>query len=264
MLGTYGKSSYFLWDISGNISWNRAKWDHFEEPEYTEDWQIRTKKYSGNWVDRSIGYLTDGLFTSQEEINNLGYNQDGNDNKNLRPGDVKILDYNKDGVINEQDMVVIGRGNVPNWMAGLNMNVGYRNFDLSALLQGAFGYSVGIAAKGGSTLYFDERWTTENNNKNGIVPRPGSFSPTNGNPSDFWLKNAGYLRLKTISLGYKLPESITQRANLKLVKAYIAAFNILTFNKLGKYQVDPEFVANNPGGSYPQQKTITVGLNITL
>lgn len=264
MLGTAGKSADFRWDISGNISWNRAKWDHYEEPEYTEEWQIRTNKNSGNWTDRSIGYLTDGLFTSQEEINNLGYNQDGNDNKNLRPGDVKIIDYNKDGKINQEDMVVIGKGNVPNWMAGLNMNVAYRNFDLSALLQGAFGYSTGIAAKGGSTLYFEERWTPENNRKDGIVPRPGSFSPTNGYASDFWLKDAGYLRLKTISLGYQLPAIITSRINVKMVKAYIAAFNILTFNKLAKYQVDPEFVANNPGGSYPQQKTITVGLNISL
>lgn len=263
-LGTVGRTSEFRWDVAGNVSWNRAKWDHFEEPEYAEEWQIRTRQNSGNWVDRNIGYLTDGLFTSQDEINALGYNQDGNGNANLRPGDIKILDYNGDGVINEQDMVVIGGGTLPNWMAGLNMSLSYRNFDFSALLQGATGYSTGIAAKGGSTLYFEERWTPDNNKKDGLVPRPGSFSPTNSTPSDFWLKDAGYLRLKTVSLAYTLPIRITSIANVKQVRAYISGYNLLTFNKLARYQVDPEFLANNPGGSYPQQKTVMVGINVTL
>ncbi len=264
MLGTFNRVADLTVDISANVSWNRAKWDHYEEPEYTEDWQIRTAKLSGNWVDRSIGYLTDGLFTSADEISKLGYNQDGNENANLRPGDIKILDYNGDGVINQQDMVVIGQGNIPNWMAGLNINLAYRNFDLSALVQGAFGYSVGIAAKGGSSLYFDERWTPDNNRRDGIVPRPGSFSPTNGFASDFWLKEAGYARLKSISLGYTVPQSLISRANIKQVKAYVAGYNLFTYNKLAQYQVDPEFMANNPGGTYPQQRTVTVGLNITL
>lgn len=264
MLGTYGRSGDVKWDVSGNISWNRAKWKYYDDPEFTEEWEIRTKKLTGNWDDRAIGFLTDGLFTSQEEIKNLGYIQDGNDNSKLRPGDIKIIDFNGDSVINDKDMVEIGKGSVPHWMAGLNMNVAYKNFDISALLQGAFGNSVGIAAKGGSEIYFKERWTPENNSRDALVPRPGSFSPTNGKPSDFWLKPGGYLRLKALSLGYNMPSNILERVNIKAIRAYVAAYNLLTFSKLTKYDVDPEFISNNPGSSYPQQRTITFGLNLTL
>ncbi|MEG1748448.1 MAG: SusC/RagA family TonB-linked outer membrane protein, partial [Tannerellaceae bacterium] len=89
-IGTANSKGDFSYDISANMSWARAKWDHYEETNYTDPDQIRINKKSGLWADREFGYVSDGLFTSQEEINALPYSyaELGGNNATLRPGDV--------------------------------------------------------------------------------------------------------------------------------------------------------------------------------
>lgn len=261
-LGTKGSMGELFWNVKGNLSWSRAKWMHYEEPDYTDPDQIRIQQKSGQWVDRVFGYKTDGLFTSQEEIDNLGYNQDGNTtpNSTLNPGDVKYVDINEDGIINWKDRVNLG-STKPNWLVGLNLNLNYKAFDFTALFQGALSYNTIVTFRRGSVfsdVYYNERWTPENNDKNALIPRIGGAGVARN--SDFNIKNASYLRLKSLALGYTLPEVV----GIDKVRLYLAGTNLLTFSKLNDFNIDPESPSSRGGLYYPQQKTISLGVDFTF
>jgi TonB-linked SusC/RagA family outer membrane protein len=265
-LGTAGKINELSYIINGNVSWSRAKWDHYEEPNFTDQDQARINTRSGKWTDRQFGYLADGIFTSQKEIDDLAFDQDQRGNATLRPGDLRLKDVNGDGVLDWRDQVEIGQGNVPHWMLGLNTDLRYKNFDFSALFQGAMGHHTYITffqGKNYASYVYDERWTQENNNPNALVPRLGGAG-TNHNYTDARYKKAGYVRLKSVALGYSLPKPLLNRLRVTQVRFYLAATNILTFNKLGKYDIDPEAPTSESGRYYPQQKTISFGANLSF
>ena len=266
-LGTSGKINDFNYDISGNLSWARSKWEHYEEPVYTDPDQKRIFQISGKWTDYTYGYKTKGLFTSQAQIDALGYDMDGQGNQSLKPGDLIFLDTNGDGKVDWKDQVGIGKGTTPEWMLGLNTNLKYKNFDLSALFQGAFGYynfiSPGIGGVQPKWM-FDWRWTPENDNANAFIPRPGSTSSAGGSVNDHYYEKAGYLRLKTFSIGYNLPSYLLQHIKFSRLRIYAAGTNLYTFNKLKRFNIDPEVPSGNTGQSYPQQLTITLGINASF
>ena len=262
-VGTSGYVEDFKWDVSANLSWSRSKWNHYEEPAYTDSIQARLYKNSDRWTDRVLGYKSEGLFTSQQQIDDLKFDQDGQANKTLRPGDIRYQNTNGDGKLDWKDQVQIGKGQVPHWMMGLDINLKYKNFDLSALFQGAFGYYTWIAMIKNSVEFYDNRWTEKNNNPNALVPRLGGAG-TNGLSSDFYLKKAGYLRLKVLNIGYTLPARWLEKAKLKQVRIYVAGSNLFTFDKLKKYGTDPEAPSGLSGLYYPQQKTISLGVNVSL
>jgi TonB-linked SusC/RagA family outer membrane protein len=262
LIGTEGRTNDFTWNISANISWSRAKWDHYEEPEYTDPDDIRIKKRSGKWLDIAYGYLSDGLFTSQDEIDNLGYDQDQKGNSSLRPGDIRYKDLNLDGKIDWRDQTEIGKGTFPHWMFGFNSTLTYRNFDFSMLVQGATGYNNFVRLSATNVEYYNQRWTAENNNPNAFVPRLGG-STTNNWQSDHQLKNVFYARFKTVSLGYSVPDSLLKKLNAEGLRIYFAGTNLFTFSSLNKYGIDPE----SPSGVfsyYPQERTFSIGLNLSL
>ena len=268
-VGTTGKFGELTYDVSANISWSRSKWGHYEEPVYTDPDQERIYKRSGQWTDRTFGYLTDGLFTSQEEITALPYNQDLKGNTSLRPGDVKYLDLNDDKKIDWKDQVVVGKSTTPHWMMGSSISLKYKNFDLSALLQGAFGYTTNTNIRGGygsifSSRVFETRWTEENNNKYALVPRIGG-SGANRNTSDFYYKDAFYLRLKTFAIGYSLPKQWLSAAGIEQFRVFASGTNMLTYNKLKEYEVDPEAPMDVDAlRYYPQQRVISLGVNLSF
>ena len=268
-LGTQGKTGQWNWDVSANISWSRDKWMHYEEPSYTDSDDIRMSKRSGRWTDVVYGYKSDGLFTSQEEINRLGFNQDNNPttpNASLRPGDIRYVDTNGDGLLDWRDQVEIGKGSLPRWMYGTTVNLRFRQFDLSALLQGSFGYFVNLGSlrPGGvfSDLAYEERWTETNNDPNALIPRLGGKGLDR--ISDYNYKNAAYLRLKTLAIGYTLSPSLTRSAGIQQVRLYLAGTNLFTISELNKYNVDPEAPSSRIGLYYPQQRTVSAGAIVTL
>jgi len=260
-LGTSGKLGEVSYDFSGNISWSRSKWNHFEEPNYTDLDQKRIYQNSGKWTDRTFGYLSDGLFTSQSQIDQLNFDEDLQGNKTLRPGDIRYKDVNKDGKLDWKDQVDIGKGQNPHWMVGFSTNLKYKNFDFTALFQGAFGYYTYINLSLPSTLMYESRWTTTNNNPNAIVPRLGG-APTNANLSDYYYKKSGYLRLKSSSLGYTIPKVWLDKIAFSQIRFSVSGTNLLTYNRLSKYGQDPE--APNTGYYYPQQRTISLGVNASF
>jgi TonB-linked SusC/RagA family outer membrane protein len=267
VLGTVGNQGDFIYDISGNISWSRAKWDHYEETERTDPDEIRLYQGSGKWTDRRIGYRSDGLFTSQAEIDALTFDQDLRGNETLRPGDIRYIDENGDGRLDWRDQVVLGPGTTPHWMYGINLNVKYRNFDLSTLFQGAFGYYTHIVLLHGSKFNSEQiynlRWSENNNDAHALIPRLGGAS-TNNLTSDYRLKSAGYLRLKTLAFGYSLPRNLLDNIHVQQARVYISGINLLTFDKLRKYNIDPEMPDGQGGYYYPQQRTVSLGLNVSF
>ena len=265
-IGTTGQLNDLYWNISGNVSWSRAKWDHYEEPDYADADQRRINARSGLWTDRQFGYVADGIFTSQDQIDHLGFDQDQKGNTTLRPGDQRLKDINGDKVLDWKDQVEIGQGTTPHWMAGLNADLKYKDFDCSVLFQGAMGhytYITFMQGKNYPTYVYDERWTPENNNPNALVPRLGGAG-TNNYYTDSRYKKAAYLRLKTIALGYSIPKRLLDQVKISQVRFYVAATNILTFDKLTQYQIDPEAPTSEGGRYYPQQKTISFGANVSF
>jgi len=273
VIGTTGNLGNFSYDVSGNISWSRSKWVKYEEPEYTDPDQKRLYQLTGQWTDRRIGYLSDGLFTSQAEINALPYvYKDLNSNSTLRPGDVKYLDTNNDKVLDWKDQQVIGEGSMPHWMYGVNTTFHYKNFDLTALFQGAFGFTSNIALdqKGSddrlvqSVLLYDNRWTEANNNPNAKVPRPGG-SPTNMLYSDYRNHSVSYLRLRSVSLGYDISNNLLTKLGFSKSRIYLAGTNLFTLSSVKKYGVDPEMQDGiKVGNYYPQQRTLSLGIDLSF
>jgi hypothetical protein len=264
-----GRLSY---DVSANISYSRAKWRHYDETDYTDADAIKIRKVTGKWTDLMWGYKTDGLFTTQKEIDDVGYVLDGNGNTSIHPGDIKYIDANGDKVIDWKDSKVIGKGGLPKVMFGLNFKVEYRNFDLAGLFQGATGRSLnvtqGIDSRRAPSVYlFENRWTTENNNKHALYPRQGA-TPSNNYGSDFWLKDASYLRLKELGLGYNFTRLVKAKTGISNLRVYLAATNVFTLSKLLKLGVDPEVLGETyskvPGAVYPKQKTFSAGVNLSF
>jgi len=267
LLGSVFNVGEFTFDVSGNIAWSRDKWIHKEEPEYTDPDEIRMTKESGNWTDRLFGYKSDGLFTSQAEIDALEFEQDNNGNKTLRPGDVRFVDMNGDGKLDWRDKVELG-AKFPHWTTGINVNIRYRDFDFTALFQGAFGYYTDVwVIKPQNKVYpkevYELRWTEENNNRNALVPRMGGSS-LNESASDYRYKKGNYLRLKSAAIGYTIPSRILRKLSIEQARITLSGTNLLTFDKLKKYNLDPEVPFGQGGYYYPQQRTFSLGLNVSF
>ncbi len=274
-MGHKNTISDFVYSVSGNVSWTRARWEHFEEAEYTDTDDIRIKQKTGNWVNRTFAYQSDGLFTSQEEIDNHPLNQDGTGNATIKPGDVRYLDYSgpdgvPDSVLDWRDQVEIGKSSVPELMFGITFSAKYKGFDFDMLWQGAGNSIVRIGSvlpNSTRTPYefvYDNRWTEDNNNANAQLPRLSSNSYThNTYHSDFWYVNGAYFRLKNLNFGYTFPKQWMNAIGIERLRIYFAGTNLITFSELKKWDRDPEG-PNNQAYYYPQQKTYSFGLSLSL
>lgn len=259
LIGTKNNNNELTYNISTNISYTRAKWEDVEEPEYivgSDEERIYEK--SGQWADVTFGLQSDGLFTSQDEIDALTFDQDGANNATLRVGDMKYLDTNDDGTLDFKDQVEIGKSTIPNWIFGFSSSFKYKNFDLSLLFQGAFNFYKNINVLHQSTPMYNNRWTEDNNNSNAFVPRKGNDA-NNYKFSDHFYKKSDYIRLKQLTFGYNIPTN----ENYK-VRLFFAGTNLLTFSGVNEFDLDPEAPNGSFGFYYPQQKTISFGLNLNL
>lgn len=270
----------FNYSIAATVTYAREKYRKWAESPYTDPDQIRIDKLEGNYTNRWIGYKSDGIFMSQEEIDNHYIDQDEQGNVSLKPGDIRYVDLNNDSLINWRDQDVIGYGDFPDLTYGLDMQVQYKGFSLSALFQGAsmFNSMISDVLRGplqNLSVPFDYqykyRWQPDpdnpgvNINPDARLPRllgEGVGTNTNNNKaSDFWLQDATYLRLKNLNISYTLPQSISGRTNINV---YLAGSNLITLSKLGIYKksVDPEMTQYQK--FYPPVKTVSLGVNVTL
>ena len=251
--------------------------EKFTDPDY-----IRIYGREGQWVNRRFGYLSDGVFMSQDEINNHPTIQDGNGNLTLRPGDIKYIDLDNNDTINFRDQDVIGyASNMPEITYGMGVNIKYKNLQLSTGLQGASKFSIyinGPAANmfnnGSIPLAYQYRYAWQphpdnpnvNINPEAMLPSASLSSSTNNSKvSDFWLRDVRYLRIKNINLSYNIPEKTFKKIGLKSTQVYVSSENLASWTNLGIYKntFDPEF---DPGTQatrrYPITRSYTVGLRV--
>jgi TonB-linked SusC/RagA family outer membrane protein len=263
VLGTRGSSNDLAWDITGNICYSREKWDKFAEALQADPDVARIKSKSGQYIDNIIGYKSDGLFTTQAQIDAAPKQINGS-NDAVKIGDIKLLDLNGDDKIDFRDQAVIGKGSFPHSTFALNNHLSYKNFDFVANFSGAFGYSFFAKYFGPTSKdYLDNRWTEENNDHGKLIPRPGSSNPNNSLVSDHYVKNAAYVRLKTLSLGYTIPEELTKKVSIQGLRIYASGYNLLTVGTSTKYYIDPE----GPYGQvqfYPVEYSIQFGIQVTF
>lgn len=268
MIGHNGLAGKVKYNIEGNVSWTRSKWDHFDEPVYVDANERYRLQKSGQWRNRWFGYKSDGLFRSQEEIDSYPLDQDGQGNKTISPGDIKFKDIDGDNKLTDRDRVVIGRSDVPELIFGLKGSFEWKSFDFSMLWQGASlvntMYNADLRRPFFDTatphVGFLDRFHPVNN-PDGEWPRM-SFdnSSNNDKESDFWIQNASYLRLKNVELGYSLPNHLLSKTKLQGVRFFFSGLNLLTIDNVDT--IDPEVGRGDRGWRYPTQKTFSFGFNL--
>lgn len=215
------------------------------------------------------GYETVGIYRSDDEYKNSGVKGVTN---NVGAGDLIYKDQNGDNKIDGNDRVYLGSPD-PKYVFGLTANASYKNFEMSVFFQGAadvkgymWGEAIGgISASEKPTTIYSDRFHPDLN-PNGTMPRAltsWSQNSPSSNPSDFWLKNASYLRMKNITIGYNLPQSFLNRVGIKGAKVYYSGQNLFTITSFLD-GFDPEAPAGNRGNYYPQVKTNVFGLNVNF
>lgn len=223
------------------------------------------KSVIGHPMGAQVGYVADGIFKSQEEIDNHA-TQDG-----AGIGRIRWKDIDHNGKITEADQEWIYNP-VPDFMYGFNIYLEYKNFDFTAFFQGVqgvdiisdlkketdiwAGLNIGFLNKGKRLL---DAWSVNNPDSN--IPAL-SLSDNNNEKrvSSYWVENGSYLKLRTIQLGYNFPQSIASKLAMQRLRMYVSAQNLFTIKSSSFTGVDPE----NPNYGYPIPLNITFGLNVTF
>jgi len=227
-----------------------------------------TRTQVGQPVNSFYGFKTNGIFQNQAEIDNYVSSNGTIIQPNAQPGDFKWVDMDDDGDIDSDDRGFLG-SSLPKFTFGFSLNLDYKNFDFFMFCQGASGNKIfqglrrlDIVNANYQTAALG-RWVGEGTSNS--HPRLTTNDTNNNfsNPSDFYLEDGDYLRLKTIQIGYSLPESILDKLGIDKLRIYYTAENLLTFTKYSGY--DPEIGGGIFGidrGYYPQAVTNQLGINL--
>lgn len=262
--------------VFGNVTYSNNKIVFQDEPIRKYGYQRSTGHHYGEFT----GYIAEGLFKDQADIDNSPTQQFGV----VAPGDIKYqhLTGKDDNVINAYDWTYLGKSWFPSWLYGAGFSVMYHKFDVSLFFQGV--QDVGIMANGSwisgdgwgsdgaGVVPFSgmgefpnntlanavDRWTPANPRQNAYYPRltMGSLGDNNYAGSTWWLKDGAYMRLKQASLGYTLSSVRLKRGGLSSLYFYLSGMNLLTFSKFKLW--DPELGSN--GAKYPITRTVTFGI----
>ena len=266
-IGYRGKISDFQYDLSGNIGTYRNKVTKLPETIAAKGTFGGNGVYSvvGHPMYSQVGYVYDGIFKSQDEIDNHAV-QNG-----AGLGRIRWKDLNGDNVINEKDQKWI-YDPTPDFMWGLNIYLQYKNVDLTMFWQGVQGVDVISDLKKETDLWSGlnisnlnkgrrllDAWTPLNNGSN--IPAISTMDNNNDKRvSSYFVENGSYAKLRTIQLGYNFPKSIYEKLYLTRLRAYVSAQNLLTIKSKKFTGVDPE----NANFGYPIPLNITFGLNLSF
>lgn len=267
-VGYRNKTSFGLkYDLTGNISTYRNKITSLPLT------VAANGTFGGNGVESvighpmgaQVGYVADGIFKSQEEVDNHA-TQEG-----AGLGRIRWRDINEDGKITEADQQWI-YDPTPDFTYGFNIYLEYKNFDLTMFWQGVQGVDIISDLKKNTDILTGTNVTNLNKGQrllNAWSPmNPGSSIPAltysdNNNEkrvSTYWVENGSYLKLRTIQLGYNFPKFIASKLYMERLRMYLSAQNLLTIKSSSFTGVDPE----NPNFGYPIPVNITFGINVTF
>jgi TonB-linked SusC/RagA family outer membrane protein len=214
------------------------------------------------------GFKTQGIFQNYAEIAKAAVQVPGTDpTTSTAPGDIRFVDINNDGVIDDKDRTNIGNS-FPTFTYGFTQNVTYRNFELSVFIQGSQGnkvlnftrwYTEGGVSNGNYSREVISRWTGEGSSNE--MPRVILNDPNGNNRvSDRFVEDASYLRIKNVRLAYALPEAWCKYTGFKKAQLYGSVQNLATFTKYTG--MDPEVGGGVDIGFYPQARTFLMGITV--
>ncbi|WP_321343093.1 TonB-dependent receptor [uncultured Draconibacterium sp.] len=266
-LGWHDRVGDFSYAVSANLSDFTSEMGDLGGIQFLGD----KVKFKGSEFDEWYGYVSDGLFQTQEEIDNSPVL-----NSNVRPGDIKYKDISgpdgvPDGIISpDYDRQLLG-GSLPRYQYGGNIQLGYKDFDFAMTFQGVGKQNVRYSTMMVQPLY--ENWgsiqsildgnswsvyNTEEQNRNVQFPRL-TYSNANGNyaMSDYWMFNGRYFRLKNVTLGYTIPSTLCEKVNISNVRVYGSISDVFSINKYPKGW-DPEV----SGSGYPITTSYVFGVSV--
>lgn len=243
----------FFVDFRGNFTYTENKYVNLDEPEYPYVWKTST----GKPLSRTTGYIADGLFSSQEEIDNSPTQNLGSV---VKPGDVKYRDVNGDGKIDDSDQVMISPyGGTPRIQYGLGLNLTYKKFDFGVFFNGSAKRTImisGITPFGQSDynvmkFIADDYWSESNPNPKAAYPRLGLTSAQTDNNtkgSTYWMRNGNFIRFKTLELGYTFSHG----------RVYLNGDNLAVFSPFKLWDPELEWSA------YPLQRVFNIGVQLNF
>ena len=243
-------------DFRGNFTYTKNKYVYIDEIWHEYPWQIKT----GRPLSYQYGYVAEGLFGSQEEIDNHAKQELGS---TPMPGDIKYRDLYGDGVINSYDQAFISElGKDPRIQYGFGVNLTYKKWDLGVFFNGSAMRKINMNKDGGVHPFGAEshnvfqyvaenRWTEENQNPHAQYPRLGitnSETDNNRQNSTYWLRNGNFLRFKQLEVGY----------TFKYGRVYLTGDNIAVFSPFKEWDPELEWY------KYPLQRTFNIGLQLNF
>ena len=219
------------------------------------------------------GFQTNGIFQNQAEVDAYVNAEGAKLQPSAQPGDVRFVDFNGDGSIDDQDKTKIGKG-MPDWTYGFSLGADWKGFDLNLFFQGTIGNDIFDFSQRGDIPAMNrpswilDRWIGEGTSNK--IPRMTTANPnSNWRSSDLYIKDGSYLRLKSAQFGYTLPMYMTRKFSVQRLRLFISAENLLTVT--GYDGFDPEVASGDnyttigvDKGIYPQSRTISLGANITF
>nr|WP_157638008.1 SusC/RagA family TonB-linked outer membrane protein [Flexithrix dorotheae] len=260
LIGFNRQSGDFRYNISANGSYAKNKILFWDEAPGAPEWQQST----GRPINTGLYYKYDGVFKDQAEIDAepLDYSAISN---NLRPGDMKYVDYDGNGIIDADDRVRVDKNNVPTFQGGITGSVAWKNFDFSILFQGSAGAQIWVKTESGeignyTVERYENRWSPDNPST--VHPRldnRGDQYWSGGN--DYFLRSTDYVRLKNMEIGYSFPAQIINKVGIENLRIYANGLNLVTWDGLDVY--DPEST-NSAGSYYPQARVMSMGLNLSF
>lgn len=263
--------------ISGNLSYLRNKLiDYGNETgsanlDAVQGVGTVSRAENGEVYPFFYGYKTDGIFQTSEEAANYVNTSGERMQPNAVAGDVRFVDTNGDGLINDDDRVKIGKG-MPDITYAFTLGVEWRGIDFSAFFQGVAGNQIFDATRrvdlntANQPSWIIDRWTGPGSSS--TIPRVTQLDPNdNWRSSDLYIKNGAYLRLKNLQLGYSLPAAWMKKIHFRKIRVYFSAENLFTITKYDGF--DPEIGSGGTSlgidyGCYPQSRTLSVGANIAF
>ena len=273
-LGYKDRNGEFSYSFNANASFVKNTTDFlgddktfFNQQGITPQNLTVTRTQVGSSFGAFYGYVSDGLFQNSADIANYKNGAGVLIQPNAKPGDIKFRDLNNDGLISDEDRQILGNS-LPDFTYGLTASFGYKGFDLYVLGQGVTGNLIfnGLRRFDLPTSNYTSdilnRWTGEGTSN--TMPRL-TLQDDNKNysrVSSLFLENGSYFRIKTLQLGYTLPNKISTKAGLDKIRFYVMANNLITITKYKGY--DPEIGGGSLGvdrGFYPQAKTFYAGIN---
>ena len=248
----------FEWGVTGNVTYAKNEVVYADEAADTPEWQRQT----GHPIDGGTYYKALGIYQTQEQIEGTPHLS------GTKIGDLIYQDTNKDGSITWDDAVRRDKSATPKWIFGLTLNGSWKGLDVNAFFQGQADAEILVQpTMNMATDFYEGRWSDSNTaEQNAAAKWPRAFMKAssvdnrNSQSSTWWLRDASFVRLKSLEIGYTFPKMLISPLGVEKLRLYVNGNNLFTIDSVGIF--DPEMTNGIRG--YSLQRSWTFGLNVTF